>query len=63
MEVYFDTIIVPCAGRGTLARTIAGFKLLENTTGSIVSGNRKQRKLIGIDAVADRPGKSESEVL
>jgi 1-aminocyclopropane-1-carboxylate deaminase len=63
MNVYFDTIIAPCASGSTLGGMIAGFKLLENTTASSVIGNRKQRKLIGIDAFADEPGKTEAQVL
>jgi 1-aminocyclopropane-1-carboxylate deaminase len=62
MNVYFDTIIVPCASGSTLGGLIAGFKLLEETTAG-AGGQRKQRKLIGIDAFVNKPGDSEAQVL
>jgi 1-aminocyclopropane-1-carboxylate deaminase len=58
MDVFFDTIILPCASGSTLGGTIAGFKLHSKTT-----GDRRSRKLIGIDAFADEPGKSEAAIL
>ena len=62
MDVYFDTIVVPCASGSTLGGMIAGFKLLEESNGSS-SGTRKQRKLIGIDAHTSSPGTSQAQVL
>ena len=63
MDIYFDTIIVPCAGGSTLAGMIAGFKLLDRTLAEAKAGEPKNRKLIGIDAFASPPGKSEALVL
>jgi len=59
LNIYFDTIIVPCASGSTLAGMIAGFKLL----GQSDNIGRKARKIIGIDAFANAPGNSESQVL
>jgi 1-aminocyclopropane-1-carboxylate deaminase len=58
MDIFFDTIILPCASGSTLGGTIAGFKLHSKT-----SGDRRPRKIIGIDAFADEPGKSEATIL
>jgi 1-aminocyclopropane-1-carboxylate deaminase len=60
MNVYFDTIILPCASGSTLGGTIAGFKLVEKTA---AEGSRKQRKIIGVDAFAGPPGDSETRIL
>jgi 1-aminocyclopropane-1-carboxylate deaminase len=63
MGVYFDTLIVPCASGSALAGMIAGFILLDKTLVEAKAGKPKQRKLIGIDAYASPPGKSEALVL
>jgi 1-aminocyclopropane-1-carboxylate deaminase len=60
MNVYFDTIILPCASGSTLGGTIAGFKLVEKTA---AEGSGKQRKIIGVDAFAGPPGDSETRIL
>lgn len=46
MGVFFDTVIVCAVTGSTFAGMIAGFKLLEKTSGS------RKRKVIGIDASA-----------
>jgi 1-aminocyclopropane-1-carboxylate deaminase len=63
MEAYFDTIIVPSASGSTLGGIIAGFKLLEKITGKQKDNTQKPRRLIGIDAYADVPGKTAATVL
>ena len=58
MDVFFDTIIMPCASRSTIGGTIASFKLHSKT-----SGDERLRKIIAIDVFANKPGKSEEEIL
>lgn len=58
MGVFFDTIIMPCASGSTLGGTIAGFKLHSH-----ICDLERPRKIMGIDAFADEPGKSEVGVL
>jgi 1-aminocyclopropane-1-carboxylate deaminase len=63
MDVYFDTIVLPCASGSTLGGMIAGFKLMEKTALSSNEGSRKQRQVIGIDAFAGLPGDAEARIL
>jgi 1-aminocyclopropane-1-carboxylate deaminase len=65
LNIYFDTIVVPCASGSTLAGMVAGFKLLERLEhlGKGNGSHRKERQLLGIDAFASPPGKSEAEIL
>ena len=58
MDIFFDTIIMPCASGSTIGGTIAGFKLHCKS-----SGDQRPRKVIGIDAFANEPGKAEEEIL
>jgi 1-aminocyclopropane-1-carboxylate deaminase len=58
MGVFFDNAIMPCASGSTIGGIIAGFKLSSQT-----SDDQRQRKVIGIDAFANAPGKSESGIL
>jgi 1-aminocyclopropane-1-carboxylate deaminase len=62
MNVYFDTIILPCNGGSTLGGIISGFKLIEKTAASSNKGSRKQRKSIGVDAFSGPPG-DETRIL
>jgi 1-aminocyclopropane-1-carboxylate deaminase len=58
IDVFFDTIILPCASGSTIGGIISGFKLI-----SLTADDRRSRKIIGIDAFADEPGKSETGIL
>ena len=58
MDVFFDTIIVPCAGGSTLGGLIAGFKLHSQTFDSEIP-----RKIIGIEVYAKEREMSEADVL
>lgn len=58
MDVFFDTIVVPCAGGSTIGGLIAGFKLNSKT-----SDDQRLRRIVGIEVYANAREKTEADIL